>query len=260
MSPSADVRLWGLDSVQVTVPAHQAMFGLTGNVTIPYPAFLVQHERGLVLFDTGLPPEAADDPGAFFGVFEDSVLDVRADPSLRIDNQLATLGFEPGDVTHVVLSHLHSDHAGGAHLFPHAKFYVGEGEVPFAHHPEPICAPFYDSAQLTRIRDYEWRTVPGIDLDLFGDGAITILATPGHTPGELSLLVRLSSGALVLTGDAVHIRAAFERELTHPVDVDTASALRSLRRLKRLAEAEQAQVWIAHDPEDWARFSGVCQQ
>jgi glyoxylase-like metal-dependent hydrolase (beta-lactamase superfamily II) len=230
------------------------MFGLDGELTIPYPAFLIEHDQGLVLFDTGLPPEAADDPAAVFGEFTDSVLGITADPSQRIDRQLEALGFAVSDVTHVVLSHLHSDHAGGAHLFPYAKFYVGDGELAFAHYPEPICAPFYDLQQLNRIRGFDWHVVPGVDVDLFGDGALTLLSTPGHTPGELSLLVRLTSQTFILTGDAVHVRAALEREYTHPVDVDTVSALRSLRRLKWLADSERATIWIAHDPEDWAQM------
>jgi len=91
-------------------------------------------------------------------------------------------------------------------------------------------------------------------VDLFGDGSLVILFTPGHTPGELSLLVRLGSRNFVLTGDTVHLRAALENEIHFPVDADTAAAVQSLRRLKLLRDSADATVWITHDPEDWAEF------
>jgi glyoxylase-like metal-dependent hydrolase (beta-lactamase superfamily II) len=89
------------------------------------------------------------------------------------------------------------------------------------------------------------------DIDLFGDGSVRILSTPGHTPGEVSLLVRLPDRNVILTGDTVHIREALERELTFSADVDTVSARRSLSRLKLVSAAYDAAVWIAHDEDDW---------
>jgi glyoxylase-like metal-dependent hydrolase (beta-lactamase superfamily II) len=98
-----------------------------------------------------------------------------------------------------------------------------------------------------------WREVHG-DLDVFGDGSLVILSTPGHTPGETSLLVRLPGRNFILTGDTVHLRSNLENLFPLPFDVNNQEAVRSLRRLRMLTKCNDATVWISHDPEDWAEF------
>lgn len=245
-------RMWALDCPTLTVDANTLMYGLSGKLTIPMPSFLIEHPRGLVLFDTGIAPEAIDDPVALYGQELADGLGISGTEDQKIDKQIEALGYKLSDVTHVVSSHLHFDHNGGHHLFPDAKFYVGQGELEFAHWPAPIGAFCYREDQLARIRNFDWRVVPGVDVDLFGDGSLVLLHMPGHTPGELSLKVRLASRTFLLTGDAVHLRAALELEYHFPIDWDTRVALNTLQRIKRIRESEDATVWITHDPDDWA--------
>jgi N-acyl homoserine lactone hydrolase len=247
-------RMWALDCPTLTVDAATLGYGLSGMMTIPMPAFLIEHPKGLVLFDTGIDPDALDDPVAVYGQELADGLGMTSRPEQRIDRQLDALGYKTSDVTHVICSHMHFDHSGGHHLFPQAKFFVGEGELEFAHYPDPIGSFCFIPMQLERIRGFDWHVIPGIDLDLFGDGSLMILFMPGHTPGELSLKVRLASRTFILTGDAVHLRSAYEKEHHFPIDADNKTALRTIRRLKRLEEAEEATVWIHHDPGDWAQF------
>jgi N-acyl homoserine lactone hydrolase len=93
-------RLWALEAPTFTVEAHTMMFGLTGELTIPLPAYLIEHSRGLVLFDTGLVAAAVDDPHAVYGELAD-VMNIRAQPHQRIDRQIEALGYKASDVTHV---------------------------------------------------------------------------------------------------------------------------------------------------------------
>lgn len=247
-------RMWALDCPTLTVEAHTLMYGLSGMVTIPMPSFLIEHPKGLVLFDTGIGPEAIDDPVALYGQEMADALGMTASDDQRLDRQIENLGYQLTDVTHVISSHMHFDHMGGLHLFPHAKHYVGQGELRYANFPDPLGSFCFMPDQLARIRGFDWREVPGVDVDLFGDGSLVILFMPGHTPGELSLKVRLSSRTFVLTGDAVHLRAALENEIQFPLDCDTKASLQTLRRLKRISESEDASVWITHDPDDWAEY------
>jgi N-acyl homoserine lactone hydrolase len=247
-------KMWALDCPTLTVEANTLMYGLSGMMTIPMPSFLVEHPKGLVLFDTGIAPEAILDPVAVYGQALADGLGITGDADKAIDKQIEALGYRVSDVTHVIASHFHFDHAGGTHLFPGAKHYAGQGELAFAHYPAPIGAFCYMPNQLERTRNFDWREVPGCDLDLFGDGSLVLLSMPGHTPGELSLKVRLASRTFLLTGDAVHLRAALDMEYHFPIDWDTRVALNSLRRIKRIAEAEEATVWITHDPDDWAEL------
>lgn len=246
-------RLWALDSPTFTVDANTLMYGLTGRLTIPLPAYLIEHPKGLVLFDTGLVPDALEDPHAVYGDLADAIT-LTATADQRLDRQIRALGYELSDVTHVIASHSHFDHAGGLYLFPQAKFYAGQGELQHAYWPARIGAGFFRREDLDATRSFDWYEIPGIDHDLFGDGSLVVLFTPGHTPGELSLLVRLPGRNFILTGDTVHLRAALDQEIHFPVDADTAAAVRSLQRLKLLRDSADATVWITHDPDDWAEL------
>ena len=80
--------------------------------------------------------------------------------------------------------------------------------------------------------------------------------TPGHTHGEISMLVKLPSKNFLLTGDAIHLQANLAGAPC-PVDLDHASAGRSIARVKQVSTAHDADIWIMHDPEDWARYGGA---
>lgn len=248
------LKLWALDSPTLTVQSETLLYGTSGEITIPVPSFLIQHPKGLVLFDTGLHPDAIEHPERIYGKDLADNLGIGGTADQRLDRQIEALGFKLSDVTHVISSHGHFDHTGGLYLFPEAKHYFGEGELRYAAWPDPIQAFVYRPELLETARRLDVREIPG-DYDLFGDGAITILATPGHSPGEVSLVVRLRNRSFILTGDAIHLRAAMEQEFHFPIDADTATAIRSLRRLKYLKESLEATIWISHDPEDWAEFS-----
>lgn len=247
-------RLWALDSPTFSVDRSDLMVGAKGAVVIPMPAYLIQHEKGLILFDTGLVPDSMDDPYGVYGDLAD-LTGLQGTPDMRLDRQIEALGFQLSDVTHVVLSHSHFDHAGGMYLFPDATFYVGVGEFGFAFWPIASQSPYFRLDDIERVRHARWRVIHEPMMDVFGDGSLVILLTPGHTPGELSLLVRLPGRNFILTGDTVHLRDALEKEVACPIDWNTDLAIQSLQRLKTIRESADATVWITHDPDDWTDFA-----
>ncbi|GAA3137702.1 N-acyl homoserine lactonase family protein [Rhodococcus sp. (in: high G+C Gram-positive bacteria)] len=247
------VRMWALEGGTLTFDGALLVLGGTGRHVIPVPTFLIQHSRGLVLFDTGLSPEAADDVETFYGPMSARV-EMSFSDHQRVDRNLERLGFSTDEVTHVVLSHCHYDHTGGLHLFPNAKILVGEGEVAEALSPN---SPFYRSSyrleDLESMSDFDWNHLTE-DYDLFADGSVRILLTPGHTRGHLSMLMRLDGGSLLLTGDATHLRCGLEQIKPMGHDYSTNQAVESLYRIRRFADAHAAQVWINHDPDDWNHY------
>jgi N-acyl homoserine lactone hydrolase len=254
MTAGTAQRLWALDSPSFITRRGNLAVGVDdpeGMERIPAPSYLIQHRRGLIVFDTGLAPEAATDPDPIYGPFLREVAKLEYAESQRLDRQIEALDFRLSDVTHVIASHLHLDHVGGLHLFPDATLLVGRGELGYAFWPDPAHAGLYQRDRLEALRSRRWREVDE-DTDLFGDGGIVILDTPGHSPGELSLLVRLSGQTIILTGDTVHLRDGYARCLNYCLDYDSLAARRSMRRLQALSEALEAQVWIGHDPGDWA--------
>jgi len=249
------LKLWTLEAPQLEIPMKNVINGASGTITIPCPAYLIQSERGLVLFDTSITPLAADDPVAVYGEALAS-LNLVYPPEFKIENQLRELGFSPADVGHVVTSHSHFDHCGGLDLFPDSKHYVGENEINYAFWPSPPGEEFFSGAPFEPIRGKDITYIPlHVDHDLFGDGSVVILSMPGHTPGNLSLLVRLGSGQnVILTGDTVHLRHSMSDLLPGPYDYSSRQAIDSIRRLGRLRQTMRATLMIAHDLDDYAEF------
>jgi len=152
-------------------------------------------------------------------------------------SQLDQLGVKPEDVKFVAISHTHPDHTGNVELFPRAMLLVQKAEYDW---PTQNGAPrFKPEHPVSKLEG---------DHDVFGDGSVTILATPGHTPGHQSLLVRLpKTGALVLTGDAVHFRSNWDNRAVPSMNADKEQTLASMQRLADLLTKEKAQLWINHD-------------
>jgi glyoxylase-like metal-dependent hydrolase (beta-lactamase superfamily II) len=248
-------RLLALAGASITLDTGLIVMGGHGPVSVPCPVFLIEHPRGLVLFDTGVAPESWDDPRGVYGGLLD-VFHLETPQENRLDRQLARHGFSPADVTHVVVSHSHFDHTGGMHLFPHAEMYMSIEDLRYAFWPDPPYAGFFRSADLDRTRSFSWNPLSS-DLDLFGDGSVQIIRTPGHTEGELALLVTLPSRSFVLTADAVHVRANLEQMIPCPVDLNATASQQSIQRIKQLAAAHQADIWVMHDPGDWDRLGGT---
>lgn len=252
-------RLWALEATTLVYDSAQMVVGAEGIVRFPMPCFVIEHDRALVLFDTGLAPQAQDDPKAYWGETYD-FFQPHVTPDMRIDRQLAKLGFDITDITHVVVSHTHHDHIGSLPLFGHAKCYIGPGEFDFAdNHPPESDKYFRLETELDPARGFDWTVVHSPVHDLLGDGSLTVLHTPGHTPGSLALSVQLPGQQLVLTGDTTHLRAGMELKAPDPYDWDLDVAVQSLDILEGL-KRDGANLWIAHDPEDWAHYGPLTPQ
>jgi N-acyl homoserine lactone hydrolase len=219
---------------------------------MPVPCYLIEHPKGLVLFDTGCSPRVAVDPVGYWGKVAD-FLKVRLPPDNVLDRQIKLLGYKLEDVTHVVVSHLHLDHSGGLGLFPKAQFLVMKGELPYAYWPDRHARAAFILNDLLPTRRFDWREFGG-DTDIFGDGSLQMLKTPGHTPGEASLFVRLPHRPILLTGDTVHIRAQLDTLAPMSVDWDKSIAVESIKRLRRIRDLGETRIWVSHDPEDWAEM------
>lgn len=253
----ASNRLWGLDSPTMDIDAAHLVIGASGKVKIPLPSFLVEHDQGLVLFDTGMNPVVCEDPALLFGDRPEASW-IAGRPEQRLDTQIRNLSFDISDVTHVVLSHTHCDHAGGLYLFPQAKFFTGPGEFDWARNPDERSAHLFipEDFSSAKVQSFDWNTVKTPVHDLFGDGSIEVHHMPGHTPGELSMLVRLPNQNIVLTADAVHLREALETGEADPSDWDLDTARETVQRLKVVSAEADARIWISHDPRDWDDFGG----
>lgn len=246
-------KLWALDAPIQTVPTKFLVEGATGMATIPIPVYVIEHEKGLVLMDTGIKSGAYDDA---FGALGDEAIKIKleASPAQRPDRQLRKLGFSPDDVTHIVITHLHMDHTGAVDLFPNAQLYIGPGEFEWAENPTEETRHIFDWETIENIRGRNPILIPESGLDLFNDGSIHVFRAPGHTPGQLAILVHLKQDTFLLPSDAAHMRLSIDELIPDGLAWDFPISVETLKLLGRLRDQHDAKVWITHDPEDWIEF------
>lgn len=224
--------------------------------TVACPAWLIDHPEGLVMFDTGVAYELKEDPENYGPYGAPHMTDFTPTLEMSEDDaasaQVADLGYDPLEVDYVVLSHLHVDHAGDVAGFPEAEFVVQQAELEYAFWPsDPIQQAFYLLGDFGPLRSPEYDVTPASgEYDLFGDGTVELIPTPGHTPGHQSLKLELDSGTVVLGADIAHQMAAgYEAELMAPFNWNTDKSIESVRKIKDLARREDAEVYVTHDPD-----------
>jgi len=196
--------------------------------------YLIRHTQGWLLWDTGVTDAIAAMPEG----------QAPADPRMThwrrpktLASQLEQLAVKPSDIKFLAVSHTHPDHIGNVGLFPTSMLLVQKAEYEW---PSPLgVGRFKPEQPATKLEG---------DHDVFGDGSVIIIATPGHTPGHQSLLVKLAkTGAVVLSGDAVHFKDNWENRRVPSGNVDKDKTLASLQRIADVLAKEQAQLWINHD-------------
>lgn len=223
-----------------------------GGVEVPVPFYLIRHPQGDVLVDGGNPLAVARDARAHWGALADQ-FSVHMSEEQHCVAQLRQLGIAPESVRHVVQTHLHIDHTGALGHFPDATVTVHARELDAARTVEPPHVHGYVREDYERA-GLRWQAVEG-ELDLFGDGTIRLLQTPGHSAGHVSLLLELEeTGPVLLTADAADNLSQWEGRERLRVLCSRDDATRSLERLRELAGETDALVVFGHDPDSWSQL------
>jgi len=198
-----------------------------------YSCYLIKHGDDYLLWDIG---HAMTTPNVA--------------PKVSLVDQLAKANLKPDQIKYVAISHYHGDHVGQVGSFPKATLLIGQGDWDVLTSPKPpanaAVAPFAHWIK----EDGKVEPVPQ-DKDVFGDGSVIMLYTPGHTPGHHSLLVKLpQTGAVLITGDLVHFHENWETNGVPWFNFDRAQTLASIDRAKKIVAGMKATVIIQHDARD----------
>ena len=198
--------------------------------------YLIRHSQGWLLWDTGVADSVAAMPD---GLPPPSPRQTRYRRTKTLASQLEQLGVQPADIKYVAVSHSHPDHVGNITMFPQSTVLVQKAEYDW---PTPF-------GQKLRAIDSPVKQLDG-DYDVFGDGTVALIATSGHTPGHQSLLVKLpKTGAILLSGDAVHFKSNWEHRRIPENNFDKAKTAASMQRMAEIMANDKAQLWINHDKE-----------
>ena len=191
---------------------------------------LIKHGSQWLLWDTGYADAVADKP-------VDTPVG-HATRAKKLAAQLAEVNVTPADIAFVAVSHTHGDHVGNVDLFPTSTLLIQKAEFDWA---------FAPGKQPPFKKDRPIQLLTG-DLDVFGDGSVTLLTTPGHTPGHQSLIVHLrQTGWILLTGDLAHFKDNWDNDRVPGFNTSAEQTHSSHARIAKVVADKKARLWINHD-------------
>jgi glyoxylase-like metal-dependent hydrolase (beta-lactamase superfamily II) len=255
-------RLAGVRALGFGVPRDQW-------VEFPIVAFLVEHPGfGHLLIDTGFHSSVAVDPKQNLGrIGALTFKDIKMEPQQAVAHQLRARGIEPAGIKLVVMTHLHVDHASAISEFPSATFLVSRREWEAASEPRGSTRGYvrrqFDHAFDYRLVDFnssrsESFASFGRSFDVFGDGSVRIVSTPGHTRGHLSVVLRLAGREALIAGDAIYTKRTLTQSALPQRMTDEHVFRRSLREIQLYAEqTPNALIVPGHDLPAWNALEPV---
>jgi N-acyl homoserine lactone hydrolase len=215
--------------------------GVNAGTSVGFPGhcYLIHHTQGWVLWDTGIDDAVAQLPNheEVFHEWGPGTGPIWRKP-ITLAAQLEEIHVKPSDIKLMAVSHSHPDHAGNVEMFPNTLMLIQKVEYEWAGSRQ-------DTVGFNK--KHPVKLVDG-DYDIFGDGSLVLLSTPGHTPGHQSLLVRLpKTGAVILSGDVVHFQTSFEHRYVPDNNWNKQASLQSMDKIAAVIAKEHAQLWINHD-------------
>ncbi len=225
------------------------------DITIPVSMWVIDHPKGLVVFDTGINAAVTQDCKSYW---QPGLCDFLKPTNKReemIDAQLKKIGLSTDKVKVVITSHTHLDHVGNIKMFPNAIHVLQKKELYQGWFPEKFqgrTGGAFVMADLEGTRDFNFLELEG-DYDLYGDGSIMILATPGHTLGHQSVKVKLASGkSMIMSQDAIWMQENMDG---YPAGLNYSilDYTKSINRLKFMRDLEGAPIFYGHDGDQWAK-------
>ena len=247
--PAPAVRLYAMECGRLNILdadafADDASFAGVARDMVD-PCYLISHPDGDLLWDTGFPDSLNAQAEGLTSTSFNLTMPV------RLIDQLAQLGLTPADIEFLSFSHGHFDHAGNAALFASATWIVDVDERGFMFREEARAGE--DFAAYAPLETTQTRLIEGDnDYDVFGDGSVTIIQAPGHTPGHTILRVNLANtGAVLLTGDLWHLAESRERRTVPRFNTNRVQTLASMDKVEALAAQTHARVIRQHVAEDF---------
>ena len=207
------------------------------------PCYIIDHPRGTLLWDGGLPSATADISG--WQRDPETGVQVRMQQTLQSQLLDMDLGFDLTSINLAAFSHIHYDHVGIANELTNAKWLVQRGDYEVVAKGGTV--PAYDPALLAEIKKRPTQVLDG-DYDVFGDGKVRLISATGHTPGHQVLYIELADfGPLMLSGDLYHFRLSRDQRRVPMFNVDKSQTLAAMDKVEALVAETGATFWIEHD-------------
>lgn len=229
---------------------------------LPIYAYAIEHPEGVIVVDTGETARISE-PGYFprWQPFFRFAVRERVEPEEEIGPQLADLGIRPTDVRVVVLTHLHTDHAGGLHHFPDTEILVTRRELDYAlgfrgrlrGYPSNRLPSWFDPTAI-ELEPAPFGPFPE-SLRLTKAGDVTLVPVPGHSPGQIAVLVEDRDHTVFIGGDSSYTEKAMLDGVADGVGADEAAELLTHERIRAYAASTPTVYLVAHDPDTALRLA-----
>jgi glyoxylase-like metal-dependent hydrolase (beta-lactamase superfamily II) len=203
-------------------------------------SYLIVHPEGTLMFEAGAVMDSHFKPDG------SPVTEGIMSATTPLAPQLAAAGYMPSDITFFAMSHYHSDHTANANAFASATWIVQKAERDwmFSDKPQGIIQP----ASYSALRNAKTIVLDNENRDVFGDGSVVLMSTPGHTPGHQVLFVRLAKlGPVVLAGDLYHYPEERTTGRVPTFEFNAEQSRASRQKVEAFLDQTGAQIWIEHD-------------
>jgi N-acyl homoserine lactone hydrolase len=246
----ASLRLYVFDCGKLKI-GDTSVYGFTpndlGTTEMSVPCFLVAHPKGALLWDAGVLPDSVltsagsvtqGNPGS----------SAMATVKRPLKAQLAEVGYAPGDITYLSLSHCHWDHVANANDFAGSTWLVRQEARDAMFAQPPAFARCLTPQTFSALRDSKTVILKGDEYDAFGDGTVIIKSAPGHAPGHQVLFLKLrNTGPVLLSGDLYHYPEERKEHRVPTTDFNREQTAASRAAIEAFLKKTGAQLWIQHD-------------
>ena len=248
--------MFGPFNIQGLIPT----FPESKQITIPVSMWILKHPKGVVVFDSGnnvAISDGTDNCKKYWSAGNCDFLKPNQKRADVIDMQLKKVGLSVSDVKVLITSHTHLDHAGNMGMFPKAIHVVQKKEMYQGWWPEKFQGREVNGtfvlADINAARDYNYLELDG-DYDLFGDGTVQVIATPGHTIGHQSVKVKLpKAGTFIISQDAIWMQENLEGYVAG-LNFSVQAYTSTVNKLKMMADLEGAKILMAHDAPQFGKM------
>ena len=213
-------------------------------MTLSDTCYLIKHPKGTLMWDTGLSDGLSGLPNGIDvaeGVFNLSV-------TKTLSSQLEEINVDPLSIDYIAFSHLHFDHTANARYFQNATWLIQKPEYKAAFSPEAVSL-FFNPDDYSSLKDNETIQLDG-HYDVFNDGSVVILSTPGHTPGHQNLFLNLpETGPIILSGDLYHFEENRAEYVIPVFNTSKRETVHSFVLIDNVIDGINASLWIQHDKQ-----------
>ncbi|MNI31005.1 N-acyl homoserine lactonase AttM [compost metagenome] len=219
---------------------------------LPVSAYLIEHPKGRVLVDTSWHTDVRGDQRKYMGRIHYQINKAILPAGEAVDEQLLAMGIRPKDLDYVILSHLDIDHASGVKLVKEAK-HILTSDIEWKAAPNSRIRYLQHMWQGVNLETFQMSPSgygpAGRAFDLFGDGSVILVHTPGHSKGMVAVLIRREGRFVLLASDVGYASRSWEQMILQGVLVDKRLALASLEWVKKMSGTPGCiEVLANHDP------------